>query len=75
MATLQERLTSAFQTVAADIKALRVGKADLSHVHAISEVTSLQGELNSRFKDVTLTQVQYDALATKDPNTLYVITG
>ncbi len=47
----------------------------VTHSHVLADVTNLESELGARFKDVTLTQAEYDALATKDPNTSYWITG
>ena len=63
------------------------GKAAASHTHAISDVTNLQTTLNGKVGSnttqagggtaitniVTLTQAQYDAIAQKDANTLYLV--
>lgn len=63
------------------------GKANASHSHAIEDVTNLQSALNGKVGSsttqagggtainniVTLTQAQYDAIAQKDSNTLYLV--
>lgn len=52
-----------------------------SHTHTISDVTGLQSALNSKptgtgiTSIVSISQSAYDALAVKDPETLYVING
>ncbi len=38
-------------------------------------IAGLQADISLRFKDVTLTQAEYDALVTKDPDTVYWVTG
>lgn len=61
---------------------LLAGKANTSHTHAISDVTGLQAALDSKVVNggsvatiLKITQAAYDALGTKDANTLYVIVG
>lgn len=53
-----------------------------AHSHAISEVTDLETELDSKVANSgnvsairRLTQAEYDAIATPDATTLYVIVG
>lgn len=62
-------------------------KAAASHAHAISDVTNLQTSLDGKVGSsttqagggtavtnlVTLTQAQYDAIASKDANTIYFV--
>ena len=48
---------------------------EMSLKDVITSVTALQNQLNNYTLSLPLTQTQYDALATKDPNTLYPIVG
>jgi hypothetical protein len=54
---------------------------DVAHTHVIADVTSLQTALDTKVAStsiddiVVLTQAAYDALGTKDAETLYVIVG
>lgn len=52
--------------------------APASHSHAIADVTGLQAALDDKLdagRLVTLTQAEYDALGTPDPETFYFISG
>ena len=65
----------------ANLQSALSGKADSSHTHTIDKVTGLQAALDSKVASSTvrnivkLTQSAYDALGTKDAQTLYVIVG
>lgn len=64
------------------------GKAASSHTHAIGDITNLQTSLDNKVSSITtgitgadqitnmvsLTQAEYDAIATKSATTFYVIT-
>lgn len=52
--------------------------APAAHTHPVSEVTGLQAALDDKLdadRLVSLTQAEYDALGTPDPETFYFISG
>lgn len=73
------------RTALTDINAEVGGKAASTHNHTIAQVTGLQTALDAKAATATavtsadvrtivrMTQAAYDALAAKDPQTLYVV--
>lgn len=70
MATMQARIATLITAIGADIKSLTTSVSTNT-----SAISTIQTDLTTNHKWVQLTQAAYDALGTKDANTLYVIVG